>query len=179
MRKEALVRGVAAACLFATGCGLMPGGRNNFPGIVEPNPYAVNETFQEPAFRVAQSMQEVLAADPFYKEVTLIAEPRSRGSRPLSREQRAALGPNAPTRDVNFALTAKTVNNHRVAAVIQLKGETGSEASVLFDSSGDPEMSRSVLESVEARLAGAPAMKPRPSEVDNLPEMPEATSAPH
>ncbi|WP_435017047.1 hypothetical protein TA3x_004637 [Tundrisphaera sp. TA3] len=177
MRKEALVPGLMAICWFATGCGLMPGGRN-FPGIVEPNPYAVNQSFSLPAFRVAQAMRDVLASDPFYKDVSLVAEPRSRGSRPLTRDQKAALGPNSPSRDVNFALTAKTVNNHRVAAVIQLKGEAGSEASVLFDTSGDPAMSRSVLQSVEARLAGVStadpesATKPESESSAELPELP-------
>lgn len=176
MRREALVRGAFAACLFVTGCGLMSGGRN-YPGVIEPNPYAINQTFQAPAFLVAQAMQNALATDPFYKEVKLMPEPASRGSRPLSREQRAALGPNAPSRDVNFSLTAKTVNNHRVAAVIQLKGEAGSEASVLFDSSGDPAMSRSVLEAVEARLSGATASPP-PSATASAAPATEATDPP-
>ena len=170
MRKEALVPALLLlGSLTLVGCGMV-GGRN-FPGIVEPNPYAVNQAYPVPAYRVAQTMRDVLAADPFYKDVKLVAESRSRGSRPLSREERASLGANAPTRDVNFSLTAKTVNNHRVAAVIQLKGESGSEASVLFDTSGDPAMSRSVLDAVQTRLVAdaapaTPAPAPAPAGAD-------------
>lgn len=172
MRKDALVpmgrRAVLAACLGVAGCGLMPRGRS-FPGVVEPNPYAVNQVYAQPAYRVAQAMREVLQADPFYKDVALVAEPWSRGSRPLTRAERAQLGPNSPSRDVNFNLTAKTINNHRVAAVVQLKGEAGSEASVLFDTSGDPAMSRSIHDAVQARLAGAPAAPPRSEAVAEEP----------
>ena len=61
---------------------------------------------------------------------------------------------------MNYNITAKSKDGHPVAVAVRLKGESGSEVSVLYGFAGDPELSRDLLDKVEAALA-APGQRPR------------------
>ena len=156
MRMSATVRwAVVASSLI--GCSTMRPAKDRFPGAVDANPKAVNRVYSASATRVAWAMAEVMSKDPILDDVQVMVDPQSNESRPLSQAERDKLGVSrlkVGSHDVNYDITAKSKDGHRVGAVIFLKGESDAEVSLLYGVAGDPEMSRAILDQVEVALNG-------------------------
>jgi hypothetical protein len=151
MRMSATVRWAIVASTLV-GCSTMRSAKDRFPGAVDANPKAVNRVYPASATRVAWAMAEVMSKDPILEDVQVVVDPQSNESRPLSQAERDKLGVSrlkVGSHDVNYDITAKSKDGHRVGAVIFLKGESDAEVSLL-----DPEMSRAILDQVEVALNG-------------------------
>lgn len=156
MRKAAPVRWAIAASTLL-GCSAMRSAQDRHPGAVDRNPQAVTRVYPASATRVAWAMGQVMSQDPILDDVKVMVDPQSNESRPLSPAEREKLGftrLKVGTRDVNYNITAKSKDGHRVGVVIQLKGESDAEVSLLYGVAGDPELSRAILDEVGVALAG-------------------------
>ena len=51
---------------------------------------------------------------------------------------------------MNFNITARSKDGHPITVAVRLKGEAGSEVSILYGSAGDPDLSRDLLDKAEA-----------------------------
>ena len=122
------------------------------------SPNAVTRTFPASASLVARTMADVMAQDPILDEVAMSPDTSSKEYRNFSRADRQALGisPLTLANDVNFNIRAKCKDGFPVAATIRLKGESSAEVSVLYGFGGEPDLSRDLLDKVQAALA-APA----------------------
>jgi hypothetical protein len=139
------------------GCSTMRPAKDRFPGAVDANPKAVNRVYHASATRVAWAMAQVMSKDPILDDVKVVVDPQSNESRPLSTAERDKLGVSRlkiGSHDMNYNVTAKSKDGHRVGAVIFLKGESDAEVSLLYGVAGDPELSRAILDEVEVALAG-------------------------
>ncbi len=156
MRMSATVRWAIVASTMI-GCSTMRPAKDRFPGAVDQNPRAVNRVYPASATRVAWAMAEVMSKDPILDDVQVMIDPQSNESRPFSPAEREKLGGSHlkhGAHDANYDITAKSKDGHRVGAVIFLKGESDAEVSLLYGVAGDPEMSRALLDQVEAALNG-------------------------
>ena len=154
MRRAASYACLVVGCL-ALGCTTMrPLGTSAHPGITESNPNAVTRVFSASATLVAQKMADVMAADKILENIAMTPDSSSREFRNFSRGDRQALGISllTPANDVNYNITAKSRNGHQVAVAVRLKGESGSEVSVLYGFAGDADLSRDLLDKAEAAL---------------------------
>ena len=151
---------LAVAALGAgglAGCSTTRSGESRHPGVVEKNPNAVIRTYPASATRVAWALTDVMKKDPILEDVQLMVDPQSNDSRSLSHQEREALGltgTRALKRDVNYNITAKAKNGHRVGVLVLLKGEREAEVSMLYGAVGDAELSRALLDSVDAAMTG-------------------------
>ncbi len=156
MRQTAPFLWAILACALP-GCATMKGGKDRHPGNVQPNPAAVVRTYPASATRVSWALTQVMKKDPILDDVKLMVDPQSNESRPLSHGEREALGMSAlkvAARDLNYNITAKSKDGHRVGAVVQIKGDSDSEVTLLYGTAGDPELSRALLDEVQTALAG-------------------------
>jgi hypothetical protein len=154
MGRSAPSRWALVACLFC-GCSTMKGASERHPGVVDKNPAAVTRVYPASATRVAWALTEVMKKDSIIDDVQLMVDPQSNDSRALSATEREALGVgkfNKLTRDVNYNIKAKSKDGHPIGALVLLKGESSAEVSLLYGSSGDPELSRALLDEVEVAL---------------------------
>ena len=175
MRGAIGITSLVVGCL-ALGCSTM---RPHHPylGITNPTPNAVVRTFPASATLVAGRMADVMAADPILENVQLAPE-ESKEFRNFTKADRQALGIGLlpPTNDVNYNIKAKCKDGSPVAVVIRLKGESGSEVSVVYGLGGDPELSRDLLDKAEATLnaPGPPGASVKAAKANK----PDETSAP-
>ena len=158
------MRKVAAVCLvlLVAGCSTMKSGPSRFPGIQDMNPNAVNRDFDASATRVAWAMTEVMKKDPIIDDVKLMVDPQSNESRLLGREEHEKLGIPATkitAHDMDFNIQAKSKDGQRIGVVIALKGEAGSEVSLLYGEAGEKDLAKALLDDVEAALKG-PVKRP-------------------
>lgn len=156
MRRSATVRWAMVASTVI-GCSTMRPAKDRFPGAVDANPKAVNRVYPASATRVAWAMAEVMSKDPILDDVQVMVDPQSNESRPFSDAERDKLGISRHkigSHDVNYDITAKSKDGHRVGAIIFLKGESDAEVSLLYGVGGDPELSRALFDQVEVALGG-------------------------
>lgn len=158
MRKAAPVHWAIVACALH-GCSTMKTANERYPGVVDRNPNAVTRVYPASATRVAWAMTQVMMNDPILDDVRLMVDPQSNESRSLSRSEREKLGVGIARRDVDYDIRAKSKDGHPVGAVVQLKGDSAAEVTLLYGVAGDPELSRSIFERVGAALDG-PARDP-------------------
>ncbi len=157
MRRAAILAGTLLILAAMHGCATVRSGGSKHPGIQDVNPHAVIRTYPVSATRLAWAMTDVMTRDPILDDVKLMIDPQSNESRPLPHAEREALGlsPMAVTaRDVNYNIQAKSKDGQRVGVVIQIKGESDSEVSLLYGVAGDPGLSRAILDEVEVALKG-------------------------
>jgi hypothetical protein len=155
MRRAAPFLGLIVGCL-ALGCSTMKNSSSQHPGITESTPNAVTRTFPASATLVASRMADVMSSDPILDNVAMTPDTASKEFRNFSKADRQALGISLLplSNDVNYNIKAKCKDGSPVAVVVRLKGESGSEVSVLYGFGGEPELSRDLLDKVEANLAG-------------------------
>lgn len=161
MRKAAPARWAILASALV-GCSAMKSAQDRHPGVVEPNPNAVTRVYPASATRVAWAMGRVMSQDSILEDVKVMVDPQSNESRPLDPAEREKLGYSrlkVGARDVNYDITAKSKDGHRVGAIVQLKGDSQAEVTLLYGVAGDAELSRVLLDEVEVALAG-PAKDP-------------------
>jgi hypothetical protein len=110
---------------------------------------------------VARTLADVMSEDSIIDNVSM-APDKGREFRNFSRADRQALGIAmlTPTNDVNYNITARSKDGHPITVAVRLKGDSGSEVSILYGSSGDPELSRDLLDKAEAALAARPSKDP-------------------
>jgi hypothetical protein len=139
------------------GCSTMNPRGTDHPGITEMNPNAVTREFPATSTQVAQIMAEVMTKDSILDQVSILADKQSKEFRNFTKAERQALGISllTPANDVNFNLTARSKNGHPVTVAVRLKGQSGSEVSVLYGASGDTALSKDLLDKAEATLAKA------------------------
>lgn len=139
------------------GCATMKPSGTAHPGITEQNPNAVVRAYPATATLVAQKFADVMSADTVLTAVLMTPDSASREFRNFSRLDRQALGISllTPANDVNYNITAKSKDGHPVAVAVRLKGDAGSEASVLYGFAGDPDLSRDLLDRVEASFGSS------------------------
>ena len=145
---------IASATL---GCATMRPSKDAHPGATEINPKAVTRVYHASATRVAWAMTQVMSGDSILDDVKLMIDPKSNESRPLSKSEREALGLPAMSisaRDVNYNIQAKSKDGHRVGVVIQVKGDSESEVSILYGAAGDKDLSRVILDQVDVAIKG-------------------------
>ena len=160
--------------LGVVGCATTRTGESRHPGVVDKNPNATLRTYPGSATRVAWALTDVMRKDEVLEDVKLMIDPRSNDSRPLSHTEKQALGltgMKSMQRDVNYNILARSKDGHRVGVLVLLKGDSSAEVSMLYGAVGDPEMSRVLLDQVDAVMAGplkdpglsqASASKPAP-----------------
>jgi hypothetical protein len=143
------------ACCLVLGCSTMRPGGSQHPGIVEKNPSAVTRTFDGSATLVAQTMADVMSEDAILENISMTPDVQSREFRNFSRADRQALNISqlTPANDVNFNIKARCKDGSPVAVAVRLKGEAGCEVSVLYGFSGEPDLSRDLLDKAQAALA--------------------------
>jgi hypothetical protein len=154
MRRAAPLSWAVVVCLVQ-GCSTMKPHGPEHPGLTDLNPNATTRTFSSSATLVAQTMADVMSSDSILDNVSMKPDTQSREYRNFSRADRRALGisPLTPANDVNYNITAKSKDGHPVAVAVRIKGDSGSEVSVLYGFAGDPGLSRDLLDKVEANLA--------------------------
>lgn len=166
-RKESAMRPQSAwtfpvlAALVTTfavvGCATTRSGEGRHPGVVEKNPNATIRTYPASATRVAWALTDVMKKDAILEEVSLMIDPQSRDSRPLSHAEKQALGLSgikSMQRDMNYNITAKSKDGQRVGVLVLLKGESSAEVSMLYGAVGDAALSKILLDEVEVVMAG-------------------------
>lgn len=142
---------------LGAGCAVTRPASDRHPGVTEQSPGAVVRAYPASATRVAWALTEVMRKDKILDDVQLMVDPQSRDSRAFSHVERQALGYSglkSLQRDVNYNITAKSKDGHRVGALVLLKGDSGAEVSLLYGTVGDAEMSKVLLDQVESTLAG-------------------------
>ena len=154
MRRTALLSGLVAGCL-ALGCSTMRPSAHQHPGITEPTPNAVTQSFPASATLVAQTLADVMGQDPILENISMTPDTASKEFRNFSKADRQALKISllTPANDVNFNIKAKCKDGQPVAVAVRLKGKSGSEVSVLYGFGGDPALSRDLLDKALAALA--------------------------
>ncbi len=143
--------------LGVVGCATTRTGESRHPGVVDKNPNATVRTYPASATRVAWALTEVMRKDDVLEDVKLMIDPQSNDSRPLAHTEKQALGltgMKSMQRDVNYNILAKSKDGHRVGVLVLLKGDSSAEVSMLYGAVGDPEMSRVLLDQVDAVMAG-------------------------
>ena len=146
-----------AIAVGVVGCATTRSAEDRHPGVVEKNPNATIRTYPASATRVAWALTEVMQKDGVLEDVKLMVDPQSNDSRPLSHTEKQALGLSGMKtmqRDVNYNITAKSKDGHRVGVLVLLKGDSSAEVSMLYGAVGDVEMSRILLDQVETVMAG-------------------------
>ena len=150
-----------------SGCSTVKPRGSEHPGLTDLNPNALTREFSASATLVAQTMADVMSADSIIENVSMIPDPQSREFRNFTRADRQALGISllTPTNDVNYNITAKSKDGHPIAVAVRLKGQSGSEVSVLYGFAGDPDLSRDLLDKTQEALTRpqktpSPATKP-------------------
>jgi hypothetical protein len=153
MRKVAPYSCLIVGCLVF-GCSTMRKSGSQHPGITDPSPNAVTRAFPASATLVAGRLADVMATEPILENIAMTPDTTSREARKFSKADREALGisPLKPETDVNYNITAKCKDGQQVAVQVRLKGESGSEVSVLYGFAGDPELSRDLLDKLETVL---------------------------
>lgn len=139
------------------GCSTTRSGEARHPGVVDKNPNATVRTYPASATRVAWALTDVMKKDPVLEDVQLMVDPQSNDSRAFAHQEREALGltgMKALKRDVNYNITAKAKNGHRVGVLVLLKGDHEAEVSMLYGAVGDIDLSRVLLDQVDAAMAG-------------------------
>jgi hypothetical protein len=160
MRPHPASHVAATAALFVTlgaGCAITRSGDARYPGVVEKNPNAAIRAYPASATRVAWALTEVMKKDPILDDVKLMADPQTRDWRGFTHAERQALGfsgVKALQRDVNYNITAKSKDGQKVGVLVLLKGESGSEVSMLYGAAGDADLSRVLLDQVDAAMVG-------------------------
>ena len=154
MRKAAPLTWAIVACLVH-GCSTM---KPQHPGITDMNPNAITREFPHTATMVAQTMADVMSSDMIIDNVSMKPDPQSKEYRNFSRAERQQLGISllTPANDVNYNITAKSKDGHPIAVAVRLKGASSAEVSLLYGFSGDTDLSKDILDKVEAQLAKAP-----------------------
>ena len=157
MRRDAPLSLVIVVCLLH-GCSTIRPGGSQHPGLTDVSPNAITRTFSASATLVAHTMADVMSADEILDNIAMTPDTASREFRNFSRADRQALGISmlTPTNDVNYNITAKSKDGHPVTVAVRLKGDSGSEVSVLYGSGGDPDLSREILDKTESALARPP-----------------------
>jgi hypothetical protein len=140
------------------GCSTMKPHGSNHPGLTDLNPNAVIRTFPASATLVARTMADVMGEDSIIVNVSMTPDAKSKEFRNFSRADREALGisPLTPANDVNYNITARSRDGHPIDVAVRLKGESGSEVSVLYGFAGDSGLSRDLLDKAEVALAKPP-----------------------
>jgi hypothetical protein len=153
MRRAAPLSWVIVVCLVQ-GCSTMRPGGSQHPGLTEVSPNAITRTFPASATLVARTVADVMSEDSIIDNVSMTPD-KGKEFRNFSRADRQSLGIAmlAPTNDVNYNITARSKDGHPITVAVRLKGDSGSEVSVLYGSGGDPELSRDILDKAEAVLA--------------------------
>ena len=143
------------ACSLVLGCSTMRPSGAQHPGIVEKNPSALTRAFPNSATLVTQTMAEVMSGDSILENISMTPDVQSREFRNFSRLDRQALkiSPLTPANDVNYNIRARCKDGSPVAVAVRLKGEAGCEVSVLYGFSGEPDLSRDLLDKAQAALA--------------------------
>ena len=154
MRRAAPFTSLIVGCL-ALGCSTMRPSASQHPGITEPTPNAITRSFPASATLVAGKMADIMGADPILENVAMTPDTSSKEFRNFSKADRQALGISLLplSNDVNYNIKAKCKDGFPVAVAVRLKGESGSEVSVLYGFGGEPDLSRDLLDKVEAALA--------------------------
>ena len=157
MRRAAPLSWAIVICLLH-GCSTMRPGGSQHPGVTDRNPAAITREFSSSSTLVAQTLADVMSEDSILDNVSMTPDTKSREFRNFSRADRQALKISllTPANDVNYNIAAKSKDGHPVAVAIRLKGDSGSEVSVLYGSGGDPDLSRDLLDKAEAALARPP-----------------------
>ena len=160
MRRAAPLSWVIIACLIQ-GCSTMRPKGSQHPGITDVNPNAVTREFHGTSTQVAQVMADVMGDDPIIINVVMTPDTKSKEFRNFTRAERQTLGISLlePANDVNYNITARSKDGHPITVAVRLKGESGSEVSILYGSAGDSALSRDLLDKTEARL-NKPAKDP-------------------
>ena len=143
--------------LGAAGCAITHPGEARYPGVVEKNPNAAVRAYPASATRVAWALTEVMKKDPILDDVKLVADPQTRDWRGFTHAERQALGfsgMKALQHDVNYNITAKSKDGQKVGVLVLLKGDSGAEVSMLYGAAGDIELSRVLLDQVDAAMVG-------------------------
>ena len=155
MRRSACFLSLTLGCLVL-GCATMRTSDSRYPGITEPNPNAVTRVFPASATLVAQRMTDVMGQEEILDAVAMVPDTASKEYRNFSKADRQALGISllTPANDVNFNITAKCKDRAPVAVAVRLKGESSAEVSVLYGFGGDPDLSRDLLDKLQAALPG-------------------------
>jgi hypothetical protein len=154
IRNTALILG----CL-APGCSTMRP-HHQYLGVTQPNANAVVREFPVSATLAAGRLTDIMTADPILENVELAPE-ASKEFRNFTKADREALGIGLlpPSNDVNYNIKARCKDGSPVGVVIRLKGESGSEVSVVYGLGGDPDLSRDLLDKLQAALT-APNQTP-------------------
>ncbi len=158
--QTAWIKSIVAATGVAVGvvgCATTRSGDARHPGVVDKNPNATVRTYPASATRVAWALTDVMRKDEVLEDVQLMIDPQSNDSRLLTHTEKQALGLSgmkSMTRDVNYNITAKSKDGHRVGVLVLLKGDSSAEVSMLYGAVGDPEMSRVLLDQVDVVMAG-------------------------
>ncbi len=156
MRKIRSYPWAILACA-SLGCSLMSPPKDSHPGAAEINPKAVTRVYPASATRTAWALTQVMQGDSILDDVKLMVDPKSNESRPFSREEKEKLGIPATkrARDVNYNIQARSKDGHKVGAVIQLKGESEAEVTLLYGVAGDTDLSRLLLDEAGTALEGS------------------------
>ncbi len=142
------------------GCSTLHPSAYQHPGITQPAPNAVIQTFPASSTLVAERMVDVMKQDDILENVVMYHDPANRECRSFSKADRQALGisPLTLANDVNFEIKAKCKDGAPVTAAVRLKGDSGAEVSVVYGFGGDPDLSRDLLDKVEAVLTKSNAV---------------------
>ena len=125
---------------------------------IDPNPKAVNRVYPASATRVAWAMAEVMSKDPILDDVKVMVDPQSNESRPLSHGRAREAG-DLPAQ---ARLARRELQHHGQVARTATASASSStsrasptpRSACSTASAGDPELSREILDEVEAALAG-------------------------
>jgi hypothetical protein len=160
MRRAVPVTWVFIVCLIQ-GCSTIRHRVVEHPGITEANPNAVVREFHATSTQVARTIADVMSEDSIIVNVVMTPDTSSREARNFTKAERQTLGipPLEPTTDVNYNVSARSRNGHPITVAVRLKGEAGSEVSVLYGTAGDLDLSRDILDKTGARLV-TPAKDP-------------------
>ena len=111
-------------------------------------PTRSSSEFHATSTQVARTLADVMSDDPIIINVLMTPDTKSRESRNFTRAERQTLGipPMELTNDVNYNITARSRDGHPITVAVRLKGEAGSEVSILYGSAGDRDLSRDLLD---------------------------------
>ena len=106
-------------------------------------------------------MADVMSEDSIIINVVMTPDTKSKEARNFTRAERQTLGisPLELANDVNYNIAARSKDGHPITVAVRLKGEAGSEVSLLYGFAGDTDLSRDLLDKAEARL-NKPAKDP-------------------
>jgi hypothetical protein len=153
MRGTAPFLFLIVGCL-AFGCSTINPSAYQHPGITQPVAGSVTRTFPASATFVAERMVDVMKEEAILENVVMYHDPANKECRKFSKADRQALeiSPLTPANDVNFEIKAKCKDGSPVVVAVRLKGESSAEVSVMYGYGGEPDLSRDLLDKVQAVL---------------------------